>query len=247
MTVEFYNESQVELVNFTGGDNMVAMAAWVSNGLDQEERLEDQKKVAGLINYLYSNRHMSPFEHGQYTFKITCPIFVAREFHRHRTQSYNEISGRYSEMKPRFYVPSTIRPVVQSGKIGAYKFEADEVLNQAVINELMEGSEEQWNRYIRLKEMGVANEVARMALTINLITEFYATVNPRNLMAFLDLRADDQALFEIRDVAYKMEDFLEEKMPLTYQAWLKGRNPEPEAVITDAVGNEIKRYLIGGS
>lgn len=223
MTVEFFNESQVELVNFTGGDNMVAMAAWVSNGLDQEERLEDQTRVAGLINYLYSNRHMSPFEHGQFTFKITTPIFVAREFHRHRTQSYNEVSGRYSEMKPRFYIPSTVRPVVQKGKIGNYSFEADEVLNQAVINELMQGSEEQWDRYIRLKEMGVANEVARMALTINLITEFYATVNPRNLMAFLDLRADDQALYEIRDVAFKMEDFLEEKMPMTYQAWLRGR------------------------
>lgn len=220
MTVEFFSESNVELVQSNATDDMVAMAAWVSNGLNDEERLADYDKVAGLINFLYRNRHMSPFEHGQFTFKITTPIFVAREFHRHRTQSYNEVSGRYSEMKPRFYVPSTVRPVVQKGKIGAYSFEADEVVNQEVINVLMAGAERQWEDYLYLKSIGAANEVARMALTINLYTEFYATVNPRNLMAFLDLRTDPQALYEIREVADKMETILATQMPLTYKAYV---------------------------
>lgn len=223
MTVEFFNGSQVELVQSNASDDMVAMAAWVSNGLDQETRLEDKAKVAGLIKFLYRNRHMSPFEHGQFTFKITTPIFVAREFHRHRTQSYNEVSGRYSEMKPRFYVPSSSRPVVQKGKIGAYTFEPDENVNQEVINVLMAGAERQWEDYLYLKSIGAANEVARMALTINLFTEFYATVNPRNLMAFLDLRTDKQALYEIRDVADQMELVLKTQMPLTYAAYTSSK------------------------
>lgn len=220
MTVEFFNGSQVELVQSNASDDMVAMAAWVSNGLNDEARLEDTAKVAGLIRFLYKNRHMSPFEHSQFTFKITTPIFVAREFHRHRTQSYNEVSGRYSEMKPRFYVPSSTRPVVQKGKIGAYTFEPDERVNQEVINVLMESAERQWEAYLYLKSIGAANEIARMALTINLFTEFYATVNPRNLMAFLDLRTDPQALYEIRDVADQMETILATQMPLTYQAYV---------------------------
>lgn len=223
MTIEFFNESTVELVQSNATDDMVAMAAWVSNGLNQETRLENKKQVQGLINFLYKNYHMSPFEHGQFTFKVTTPIFVAREFHRHRTQSYNEVSGRYSEMQPRFYVPNRQRPVIQKGKIGEYSFEPDEVVNQEVINVLMKGAERQWEDYLYLKSIGAANEVARMALTINLFTEFYATVNPRNLMAFLDLRTDAQALYEIRDVADKMAEIFIEQMPMTAKAWTNGR------------------------
>lgn len=224
MAVEFVSESQVELIQSNATDDMVAMAAWVSNGLDTEERLEDKVKVKGLINFLYRERHMSPFEHGQFTFKITTPIFVAREFHRHRTQSYNEMSGRYTQMPPMFYVPSLDRPMVQSGKIGAYTFVEDRKLSEEVIRELIEGSEEQYARYLRLKELGAANEVARMALTVNIMTQFYATVNPRNLMQFLDLRDADQALYEIREVAGKMANIFEETMPMTHEAWAKNRN-----------------------
>lgn len=217
--IEFVNESTVELIQSNASDEMVAMAAWVSNNLVSEERLKDTKKVQGLINFLYREKHMSPFEHGQFTFKITTPIFVAREFHRHRTQSYNEMSGRYTEMPPMFYVPSSERPVVQSGKIGAYTFLEDSELNTAIREEIIEGSEEQYSRYLRLKEMGAANEVARMVLTINIMTQFYATVNPRNLMQFLDLRHADQALYEIREVAAKMEDIFAQQMPMTYNAY----------------------------
>lgn len=223
MTVEFVSESTVELIQSNATDEMVAMAAWVSNNLVSEERLKDTKKVQGLINFLYREKHMSPFEHGQFTFKITTPIFVAREFHRHRTQSYNEMSGRYTEMPPMFYVPSLDRPMVQSGKIGEYTFVEDRELSVEVIRELIEGSEDQYARYLRLKELGAANEVARMALTVNIMTQFYATVNPRNLMQFLDLRDADQALYEIREVAGKMAHIFENTMPLTHGAWAKGR------------------------
>lgn len=218
MTVEFVNKSTVELVQSNATDEMVAAAAWVSNNLVSEERLNDEAKVAGLINFLYRERHMSPFEHGQFTFKITTPIFVAREFHRHRTQSYNEMSGRYTEMPAMFYVPSLERPVKQAGKIGAYTFVEDYDLSVQIIQELQEGSEEQYARYLRLKELGAANEIARMALTINIMTQFYATVNPRNLMQFLDLRDAPQALYEIREVAKDMHEIFRSQMPLTSEA-----------------------------
>lgn len=199
---------------------MVALAAWVSNGLNDDERLKDRKKVEGLINFLLKNSHSSPFEHGQFTFMIKTPIFVTREFHRHRTMSYNEMSGRYTEMRPHFYVPLPERPLVQDGKIGAYTFVAGDAgqIND-VSNALFVNSEQAWNEYQYLKSQGVANEVARMVLPVNIFTEFYATVNPLNLMKFLDLRTDPQALYEIRAVANQMEAIFAEQMPLTHKAW----------------------------
>ena len=220
MTVEFVNESTVELIQSNASDDMVAMAAWVSNGLDTEDRLADKKKVRGLINFLYREKHLSPFEHGQFTFKITTPIFVAREFHRHRTQSYNEMSGRYTEMLPQFYLPNAHRPMIQSGKIGQYKFELGDIPQQtAVYNSIQEQSTSAWEAYQYMKSQGVANEVARMVLPVNIMTQFYATVNPRNLMQFLDLRNADQALYEIRDVSRKMEEIFAVQMPMTWWAY----------------------------
>lgn len=224
MTVEFFNESEVQLVNFTGSDEMVARAAWVST-VGEESRTKDASTIGGLINYLYKNKHMSPFEHGQFTYYIKCPLFVAREFHRHRTMSYNEISGRYTTMKPRFYVPSFERPIVQQGKVGMYSFApGDHDQHAGVISTIQENSIEAWDRYSELRDAGVANEVARMVLPLNLMTEFYATVSPRNLMQFLDLRTEGQALYEIRDVATKMETFFEDEMPLTHTAYRRFRS-----------------------
>jgi thymidylate synthase (FAD) len=218
--VDFVTDSEVTLVDAAASDDMVALAAWVSNGNDDVEKLQDQKRVAGLIKFLYRNRHMSPFEHGHFTFRIDTPIFVAREFMRHRTFSFNEVSGRYTEMKPRFYVPSTRRPIVQSGKIGDYSFEEGEEHQYFLINSNMtENCENAWSRYMVLKDCGVANEVARMVLPLNLMTQFYATVDPRNLMHFLSLRNEAQALYEIRSVAEQMEKYFADIMPLTYDAF----------------------------
>ena len=220
ITIEIVDHSTVSLVQSNASDDMVAMAAWVSNNLNDEERLKDRDKVAGLIKYLYRNKHLSPFEHGQFTFKIVTPIFVAREFHRHRTQSYNEMSGRYTDMLPQFYVPSADRPLIQSGKIGAYTFvPGSEGQQDEVFGGIKARADDAWEEYQYLKSIGVANEVARMVLPVNIMTQFYATVNPRNLMAFLDLRTEAQALYEIREVANKMESYLEEQMPMTYNAY----------------------------
>lgn len=216
---EFVTQPTAQLVKSSASDDDVAMAAWVSFGADDAEKLQDRKRVGGLINFLMRERHLSPFEHSTFTFKIDCPLFVAREFHRHRTMAYNEVSGRYTEMKPRFYIPSQKRPVVQQGKAGTYTFVEDSSLNFLAEACLRQSSIDAYSDYEEMLKHGIAKEVARMALPLNLMTQFYATVNARNLMHFLGLRTSPQALYEIRDVAEQMEEHFEYTMPLTYAAW----------------------------
>lgn len=217
--LKFDNKMRVELVKCNASDVDVARAAWVSN-YGEDAREKDAGRIAGLINYLYRERHMSPFEHGSFTFFVDVPIFVAREFMRHRTFSYNEISGRYTQLTPKFYVPKTDRPLIQQGKVGQYTFAPGNEEQYAYLqrwDEITYGYA--WATYEDLLEQGVAREVARNVLPVGIYTQFYATVNPRNLMQFLDLRNASNALFEIRDTAEQMEEYFEEKMPLTYKAY----------------------------
>lgn len=217
------------LVKTNASDLDVCAAAWVSNyGADTQGRREGlsdeewEAKQDGLINFLYKNRHMSPFEHGSFTFLIDCPLFVAREFHRHRTWSYNEVSGRYKEMEGRFYVPSRGRPLTQIGKPGAYKFTpgTDEQY-ELMVSLFMNSFENDWKNYNIMLENGIAREVARDVLPLSLYTQFYATANPRNVMQFLQLRDDDAALYEIQAVARDIDVILWNTMPMTHRAFHK--------------------------
>lgn len=218
--MEFVNGSTVRLIQSNASDDMVAMAAWVSNGLNDEERLQDRKRVGGLINFLYRERHMSPFEHGSLTFEVDCPIFVAREFMRHRTWSYNETSGRYKELEPRFYLAPKDRPLVQAGRIGNYTFvPGTEEQYGEVTLATMESYEYSWKNYQSMLKAGIAKEVARNVLPLGTMTQFYATANPRNVMQFLQLRNDPNALQEIREVAVEIEKHFAKAMPLTYKAY----------------------------
>lgn len=228
MSIEFVNSSVVELIKSNANDEDVARAAWVSNfGFDA--RLKNSGKIAGLIKFLYRERHLSPFEHGSMTFFVDTHLAVAREFMRHRTFSYNETSARYKEMEPRFYIPGHERPIVQdpNSKIGAYKFVAAEpatIVN--VQNVLVMNSEDAWNNYQEVKRMGAANEVARLALPMNTMTQFYATANPRNVLQFLMLRNELQALYEIRDVAEQIEAQFAAAMPMTYAAYIEQKETQ---------------------
>lgn len=216
---------EVSLEDFMGGDDRACMSAWVSFGNDDEHRLEDRKRVGGLINFLYSNQHMTPFESTVFTFRIKTPIFVAREYHRHRSQSLNEWSGRYSQMVPEFYLPNGNRPLVQEGKPGQYYFvPGTSEQYEAVVKSQTKAFQTAWDSYEELLELGVAKEVARNTLPLATYTYFYSTMNARNLMHFLWLRTDSTALYEIREVADKMEKILAEKMPLTYEAFTRGRD-----------------------
>lgn len=183
---------------------------------------EWETRQSGLINYLYKNRHMSPFEHGSFTFLIDCPLFVAREFHRHRTWSYNEVSGRYKEMEGRFYLPAQGRPLVQMGKPGAYTFgPGTQQQYDMMYASFMDVFEKAWTEYNKMLAGGIAREVARDVLPLSLYTQFYATANPRNVMQFLTLRDDDAALHEIRRVALDIDKILYNTMPLTFSAFHK--------------------------
>lgn len=217
--MEFVEKSTVALKKCNASDVDVAYAAWVSNfGDEAEER--DVTDVSKLINFLYKNRHMSPFEHGSFTFFIDTPIFVAREFMRHRTWSYNETSGRYRELQPRFYVAPQDRPLVQAGRIGHYTFvPGTEDQYGTVLDNTHNAYAESWEAYQNMLEVGIAKEVARNVLPVGIMTQFYATANPRNVMQFLSLRNDGPALKEIRDVAIRIEQEFANAMPLTYAAY----------------------------
>lgn len=225
----------VEVIQQVGSDGMIVQAARVSSGNDLDAATV--KTQTGLINFLVKNRHGSPFEHGSITFRVHCPIFVAREFMRHRAGwSYNETSGRYRELEPAFWVPSTYRPMTQEGKPGEYR------LTQGADNrDKAEKAQEQlcrsygyvWSAYREMLEAGIPREVARAVLPVGIYTDFYATANPRAVMHFLSLRTeDDRATVpsfpqqEIQDVAVRMEEAFEAYWPITYAAWNEnGRVP----------------------
>lgn len=218
--IELRNGSDVSLIGFMGGDDQVCMSAWVSFGQDHEERLENRTKVEALINFLYRNKHMTPFESSIFTFRVTTPIFVVREIMRHRSASYNEWSGRYSEMIPSFYIAPRDRPLVQQGKPGDYYFiqgtDDQYAIMRTTQNFVCNAA---WNAYQRQLDAGIAKEVARDILPLSTYTQFYVTMNARNLMHFIGLRSENHALYEIREVSDKMRAVFAEKMPLTSKAF----------------------------
>lgn len=226
-------QATATLVKTNASDDDVCHAAWVSNygaaavASDDYSTEEWDKKTSGLINFLYKNKHMSPFEHGSFTFLIDCPLFVAREFHRHRTWSYNEVSGRYKEMEGRFYVPHRGRPLTQVGKPGAYKFTpGTDAQYELMVNCFMNSFENDWKNYNIMLENGIAREVARDVLPLSLYTQFYATANPRNVMQFLELRDADAALHEIQLVARDIDFILYSHMPKSHAAFHLGKKEE---------------------
>lgn len=211
------SEMHVSLESFMGDDLSIVRAARISTGA---ETVELDGAAQGLVRFLMKNRHASPFEHVTATFRIEAPLFVAREWMRHRTQSFNEESGRYTELKPRFYMPAQDRPLKQMGKPGAYDMRPGCKEQQDVTEgELGFVYRESWKAYRRMIEAGVAREVARMALPVGIYTSFYATANLRNWLNFLSLRTEDQAMFEIRQAAYQIEVLLEYVAPYALSCW----------------------------
>lgn len=216
--IDLSNEMGVTLVDSMGNDESVVHAARVSVVGARAETEQGERK--GLLQYLMSNHHASPFEHVTATFMVEVPIFVAREWHRHRTASYNEWSGRYSNLQARFYAPDYDRPLKQVGKPGAYTFDLgtdDEIL--VLYREMRHSFQTSWNAYEYLLDEGLAKEVARNVLPLAVYTSFYATANLRNWLNFLSLRTSQDALFEIRDAAFKVEEQLHRIAPTCLNLW----------------------------
>jgi thymidylate synthase (FAD) len=211
-------------------DDIIVKAARVSTGAG-----DNKDRDAGLINYLMRDRHGSPFEHAVFTFRIEAPIFVFREFMRHRMASYNEESGRYKELEPVFYVPGGKRNLIQVGKPGAYEFiPGTEAQHDLVVESIISASKESYSRYESMLAAGIAREVARVVLPVNIYSSMYVTMNARSLMNFLSLRTkDDDSAFpsfpqrEIEMVAEKMEAIFSGWMPATHASFVKNRRVAP--------------------
>ena len=237
--INFRSDVTVELVKASASDSDVIWAARVStageNSLDDVD--SDASRSEGLINYLARERHGSPFEHTSMTFFISAPIFVFREFMRHRIASYNEESGRYRELRPNFYVPSKERKLVQIGKAGSYTFiDGTDEQYETTVRAIKESCTVAYENYKKMLDAGVAREVARAVLPVGLYSSMYVTMNARALMNFLSLRTSREGSHfpsypqrEIEMVAEKMEQYFATLMPLTHGAFEKSGRVAPKS------------------
>jgi thymidylate synthase (FAD) len=224
-TVRVLDHGFVRLDDAMADDLSVVNGARVSFARRKEEMDESDE---GLIRFLMRDRHGTPFEHNSFRFHIRAPIFVVREWMRHRVSSFNEFSLRYAKATDDFYVPEAEDVRSQVGKPGAYSFEpvTDEVAEETR-EKLQALYEQAYETYQELVELGVARELARCALPVGAYTEFYWTVNARSLMNFLSLRNAETAQREIRRYAEACERFLEQRMPVTYAAFVAGGRVAP--------------------
>lgn len=233
--MQFKSTVDVQVIQSMGGDHMVVAAARVStNGPAALEFAKPgtEEENKGLINYLVKQRHGTPFEHSAITFFVHAPIFVWREWHRHRIGfSYNEASARYSQLEPIFYIPDRDRPMmkVDGWKPGRPKFtrcESDSVFDLLIQN-LTESYRESYKTYERNLALNVDPGLARDCLPVGIYSGCWVTCNPRSLMAFLSLRVHDPEskfvsypLWEIDMAARACEMALKAGWPITYNAFL---------------------------
>ena len=206
----------VRLVDSMGGDDAIVQSARVSYGKGTSKVSQDR----GLIRYLMRHRHTTPFEMVEFKFHCKMPIFVARQWVRHRTANINEYSLRYSEARDEFYYPDPDNIEFQSalnkqGRMG----EVDSELKQKVQRYFKEISERSFEIYCELNEAGVARELARAVLPVNLYTEWYWKNDLHNLLHFIGLRSDGHAQYEIRVFSDAMASFVKEVAPFAWEAY----------------------------
>ena len=217
--VHVLDHGYVRLVDHMGSDLSIVRSARVSHDADWRAG-ENEGSDRRLINYLMKNRHTSPFESVTFTFEVKAPIFVFRQWHRHRTQSYNELSARYSELPEDFYIPSADSIGTQSK---SNKQARDTTAEQAKAEEyrdmLKEVSETNFICYRHALSQGIPRELARCFLSVNTYSRMFATMNLHNLFHFLKLRLDSHAQYEIQVYAKAMLDLIKPIVPAAVQAW----------------------------
>ena len=229
--IEFSSDVTVKLVRAMASDDMVVQAAQVSVKGENKPDTDSPK----LIEYLIKSRHGSPFEHNAFTFFVEAPIFVFREWHRHRISSINEMSGRYTKLLPKFYTPGPDRKMVNAGSSARPEMVAgtgdqldimystdDYVCNAA------------WHSYVERLDAGISNELARTVLPVSTYSQMCWTVNARSLMNFLSLRVDSpdsavrsRPMMEIQMGAEQMEDIFADLMPFTHKAFVSNGRVAP--------------------
>lgn len=243
--IKILDHGFIRVIDYMGGDDSIVQAARVSYGKGTKQVSEDR----GLINYLMRHRHTTPFEMCEIKFHVKLPIFVARQWIRHRTANVNEYSARYSILDNEFYIPKLEHLSAQSA---TNKQGRGDVLTgkeaQRVIEILKNDSERLYNHYEEMlvadhEKQGLARELARMNLSLNFYTQWYWKVDLHNLLHFLRLRADSHAQYEIRVYAEAMLDIVKKWVPFTYDAFSDYRMNGAEI---SAKGMEaIKRMLKG--
>jgi len=206
----------VRLVDSMGGDDAIVQSARVSYGQGTSKVSQDR----GLIRYLMRHRHTTPFEMVEFKFHCKMPIFVARQWVRHRTANINEYSLRYSEARDEFYYPDPEHIQFQStlnkqGRLGEVPGE----LKQKVLDYFKENSERSFAMYSELNEAGVARELVRSLLPVNLYTEWYWKNDLHNLLHFIGLRSDSHAQYEIRVFSDAMAESVKKVAPFAWEAY----------------------------
>ncbi|MDR1249145.1 MAG: FAD-dependent thymidylate synthase [Treponema sp.] len=237
------NKGFIRLVDYMGGDERVVQSARVSYGEGTKSYRED----AGLIDYLLRNRHTSPFEQISLTFHVKMPIFIARQWIRHRTARLNEISGRYSVMKDDFYVPAPEDVALQStdNKQGRSATAMDPAEAERVRGFLAEGQQHAYGEYTDLIDKGIARELARINLPLSLYTEIYWNIDLHNLFHFLELRLGAHAQKEIRLYAQTLLEITKKVAPRCCESF--ERHLLGGVTFSRDEMMELNRRLAGGS
>jgi thymidylate synthase (FAD) len=211
--VTFVNKSTVKLLDFMGDDLRILAAARVSTGKASVDVDRDKK----LINYLWENQHGTPFEKVVFEFHVETPIFIARQWMRHRIGSFNEMSGRYRKLNPVFFVPEIVRLQNKEGNKQGSNGASDD--QDGLSFNMKDHSFRSWELYVYLLGEGVANEQARLVLPVSIMTEFCWTVNLRSLFNFLQLRMDSHAQPEIQQPANDIAEIVKTIVPWAWEAF----------------------------
>lgn len=224
--VKFRDDVYVQLIDSMGTEDRVVQVAKVST-LGPDAR--DAEGNTRLLKLLYKDQHGVPFEHVVFTFYLEMPIFVSREVVKHRISSINEVSGRYTELLPHFYVPNEERKLVQVGRTMDYQFEDGDPMQYEALKFVLKGSgQSYWDNYCTLREMGLAREVSRMHMPVNTYTQMFFTVNMRSLMNFITKRKEwpdgqvvSHALHEVEKITDQMVEIVKEKFPNVWDAYVE--------------------------
>lgn len=207
----------VRLVDYMGDDSSIVQAARVSYGDGTKTVNEDR----GLIRYLLRHKHTTPFEMVEFKFHIKLPIFIARQWIRHRTANVNEYSGRYSEMKDEFYIPelNQVRHQSTMNKQGRSEDVLDNLVAQQIVEKMSNTQETLYSEYRELLDEGLAREIARINLPLSNYTEWYWKIDLHNLLHFLRLRIDHHAQYEIRVYGQAIAEIIKQIVPVAWEAF----------------------------
>ncbi|MCA4774610.1 FAD-dependent thymidylate synthase [Wolbachia endosymbiont of Mansonella ozzardi] len=230
----------IRVVDYMGSDSAIVQAARVSYGKGTKQISQDE----ALIEYLMRHHHTTPFEMCEIKFHVKLPIFVARQWIRHRTANVNEYSARYSILDNEFYIPKPEQVAKQSDNNKQGSGEAfDSHTSKEIIDSLTNDSNLVYSHYEKFIEQGLAREIARTNLMLNYYTQFYWKIDLNNLFHFLKLRADKHAQYEIRVYAEVILDIIKKWVPMAYSAFVKYCL---ESVCISRTGLEVIRKLIKG-